>query len=672
MGACCRYTKQVIKGCDCFGTFITFRINDDLEYKSLMGGISSIFFFILASSYISYMSYYFITRQNVDFIFSKKTINDQPLVNFTQIGYRFAFGLQYMEDDSSAILNTTKYFNYSIREVQIFNSETYVETPIPIKFCTEADFRNQVNRTFHLRGLSKMYCPVLDNVNYTVEGTMMDPYYKYINLEIWLTDYSIKHFDEVQQYAKDYPLEMSYYFLDNAIDYENRKSPLPNFLNYLFKAVDVQNEIDVEIIKSPMEFANDENILFNNAHKIYGATIDNHVDSFHAISTPNELGQSMIAKYIVKASPIMFALSRSYQKLPSFVADLSGILEEVLGIILLTVNILERQAIDNKLIKKMLKFKGCKNYDVKYLLNVFGKDYNYHTRVMDIISKQKMIIKKNTIGGGIIDDNKNKALFSKGEKTHKEKYNLGRKRNNYYSDDDLGLAFKGTKNALDTTRDNIQSKKKEREGIALLTINPINNSISLSNEKKSSSSRSFAESVNSVNNPTTNQNLNDGRNKLMFITPLKIQTIKRKTNEENFSELGIFSALWSKMFFWSSKKLERRREFFTKAEDKIHYFFDVYNYIQKMQEIDLLVYTLLDNDQVNLFDFLSRPPLKINPDKMDIYNEFESRQTLQMKIGKTQIEQLHKSYNKLRFKDTPSFEDLKLLRLVNAEVKFLS
>ena len=50
MRACCRYTKQVIKGCDCFGTFITFRINDDLEYKSLMGGISSIFFFLIAST----------------------------------------------------------------------------------------------------------------------------------------------------------------------------------------------------------------------------------------------------------------------------------------------------------------------------------------------------------------------------------------------------------------------------------------------------------------------------------------------------------------------------------------------------------------------------------------------------------------------------------------------
>ena len=158
-----------------------------------------------------------------------------------------------------------------------------------------------------------MYCPILTNINYTVEGTMMDPYYKYINLEIWLTDYSLKHFDELQNYVDIHPLEMSYYFLDNAIDYENRNKPLPNFLNYLFKGLDIGYEKDVEIIKSPMEFSNDENIIINNPKKIFGATIDNHVDSFHAILEPNELGQTMVGKYIVKASPIMFSLTRSYQ-----------------------------------------------------------------------------------------------------------------------------------------------------------------------------------------------------------------------------------------------------------------------------------------------------------------------------------------------------------------------
>jgi hypothetical protein len=661
MGSCCKYTKQIIKGCDCFGTLITFRINDDLEYKSLMGGISTIFFFIIASLYISYMSYYFLTRQNVDFIFSKKTINEQPFLNLSQIGYRFAFGIQYTSDDSSAVLNTTKYFNYSIREIQIINSEIYIEKPVKIKLCNENDFRNQVNRTFQLRGLSKMYCPILDNVNYTIEGTMMDPYYKYYNLEIWLTNYALNNFQELEKYVESHPLEMSYYFLDNAIDYEDRKSPLPNFLNYLFKAIDINYEKDVEIIKSPMEFSNDENILFNRVSELYGATIDNHVDSFHSITEPNELGQSMIGKYILKASPIMFALSRSYQKLPSFVADVSGILEEVLELLLLCVNILERQAIDNKLIQKMLKFQGCKNYDVKYLLHLFKSDYNYNSRVMEIINKDKMLIKKNTIGGVYTTKSEMIGMRKKNKiNTVKE---LETKKSN------LSLLSHKKKKTLDLTRDDkIQFKEDKKEGIELLNINKIHDT-SNNYSKKINTSRSFIESINAVNQQSFHNNLET--NKIFYITPIKSETIIKKNNEENYADLGIFSVLWSKLFFWSSKKLERRREFFVKAEEKIHYFFDVYNYIQKMQEVDLLVYTLLDDDQVKLFEFLSRPPLQISPSKTNIYNEFESRQSLYMKIGKKPIDELYDAYNKIRLKNDIGFEDLKLLRLTNAEVKFL-
>ena len=479
MGLCCRFTKQVIKACDCFGTAITFRINDDIEYKSLMGGLASLFFVLIASAYIAYNSYFFIARKNVDFIYSKKTINDQPIVDFEKIEYRFAFGLQYMADDTSAILNTTKYFNYSITEVQIFNSETIIEKPIQIEFCTRAHFRNIVNRTFDLRGLKNMYCPILDGVNFTVEGTMMDPYYKYYNLEIWLTDYALKHFQELQDYADLYPLEMAYYFLDNAIDYENRTSPIPHFLNYIFKGLDVIYEKDTEIILSPMEFSNDENIIINNPHMLYGCTVDDQSDSFHAITEPNYLGQAVVGKYIVKASPIMFTLSRTYQKLPSFIADLSGILDEVLALILLLVNILERQAIDNKLIKKMIKFKGSKNCDVDYLLNVFNDNQNVdlHTsKVMEIINGRKMIIKKNPIGG--ISSHRKSSYNWTNKKFNDKKYSLNlTKNNNYLNVNDNNLKFKDKKDG------NIEVKLKEKDGIDRLNTNNIM-CTSISNEKK--------------------------------------------------------------------------------------------------------------------------------------------------------------------------------------------
>ena len=669
MGTCCKFIKQIIKSCDFFGTLITFRINDEHEYKSLLGGLSSIIFFLFAIMYISYMSYYFILRKNIDFIYSKKTVNDQPFLDLQNIGYRFAFGLQYTNDDSSAISNTSQYFNYSIREVQIFDSKTIIEKPIGIELCTKSHFRNTVDRSFDLRGLSKMYCPILENVNFTVEGTMMDSYYKYYNLEIWLTEYALNNYNQLQDYADKYPLEMSYYFLDNAIEYDDRNNPIPNFLNYIFKGIDVIYQKNTEIILSPIQFSNDENIFINNAQMLYGCTVDDQSDSFHALSNANSLGQALVGKFIIKVSPIMFTLSRSYQKLPSFIADLSGILEQVLSLMLFIVNIFERQAIDNKLIRKMIKFKGSKNCNVDYLLNVFESNNSFNmTKVMEIVNGRKMYIKKNTIGGISSRKNLNITLTKKKDKIYHLNLN-----NNYIKDNNKENHIKQRKENIKDN--NITKKQTDRDGIDILNSkknsNYINSSTS-NNEKRMSSSRAFVDSLNSFSNNIQKEPMiySDKTKFGMIVSNNNIN--KKKKNKENYYKLGILAALYSKLFFWTSKKQERRRDFFTKAEEKIHYFFDVFNYIQKMQEIDLLIYTLLDYDQIKLFDFLSRPPLKIYHNEFDIYNEFESRQSLFIKIGKNQIDYLYQAYNNIRTKNEQTFEDLKLMRLINAEIKFLS
>jgi hypothetical protein len=91
-----------------------------------------------------------------------------------------------------------------------------------------------------------------------------------------------------------------------------------------------------------------------------------------------------------------------------------------------------------------------------------------------------------------------------------------------------------------------------------------------------------------------------------------------------------------------------------------------------MQEVDLLTYCIMDYDQYKLFEYLSKPPVKIEEDNNNIYNEFLERQITYKSIGKKEIDSLFKSYNNIRNKEDILFEDIKLLRLVNAEVKFLS
>ena len=146
---------------------------------------------------------------------------------------------------------------------------------------------------------------------------------------------------------------------------------------------------------------------------------------------------------------------------------------------------------------------------------------------------------------------------------------------------------------------------------------------------------------------------------------------KATTDKLEYSNLNICKILYASLCFWASKKQKRRIRLINKAEDKIHYYLDIYTYIKKMQEIDLLKYCLFDDDQATLFKFLSKPPIQMGTGPLGLYKEFEEQQVNYKRLDKPEIDALYHSYKKIRDKESITFEDLKLLRLVTAEIKFL-
>ena len=80
---CFNKFKTIIKKCDLFGIFITFRIKDEIEYKSMIGGFSTIFFILLTLMYTIYYSINFLARKNIDLIYSFKIIETEPFIYLT-------------------------------------------------------------------------------------------------------------------------------------------------------------------------------------------------------------------------------------------------------------------------------------------------------------------------------------------------------------------------------------------------------------------------------------------------------------------------------------------------------------------------------------------------------------------------------------------------------------
>jgi hypothetical protein len=120
---------------------------------------------------------------------------------------------------------------------------------------------------------------------------------------------------------------------------------------------------------------------------------DKSEDSFHYIVLRNDLNINLIGRFIIKTSSKVIILDRKYQKLPSFIGQLSGMIEEIFIVIFFIINIIEKQAIVNKLIHKMLKIKGSKIYDINYFVNIFKKN-RINNNILNLINLQNLDIKK--------------------------------------------------------------------------------------------------------------------------------------------------------------------------------------------------------------------------------------------------------------------------------------
>ena len=717
MGNCCHYTKKIIKQCDYFGTFVTFRINDEIEYKSIVGGLTSITFFILAILYTLYVGIPFIKRENIDFIFSNKIVEKEPYINLTEVGFNMGFGIQYQDDATPAIDDFIEYYNYSLMLKEWIGEDTIIEFPFGLKSCTHSDFFNLLNDTFDLNELEKMLCPILnESTNYTLDGLYTDDYYKFFEIEIKLTDKGMGNLSSVKNKMQSRPIEMAVYFIDTAIHYQNRTNPLPPYINYVKKGLDLNFIKTTEISISTIEFTNDENLFFDNSHTIIDASFDKDEDTFHLVASREDQNENMVGKFIIKASAKVLVLNRSYQKLPSFIADLTGILEEILLIILLLINIMERQAIDNKLVHKMLKIKGSKYYDVDYFLNVFNRD-KINNEVMSLIRRDNFQIERSTTGGiyskrkSIMKILNNNEKFGNSNIRRKRSYfknpynkNSNHQMNNFLennispiqdnninvqpSERDVIQILNSSNNVKnkkieenDFIINSLQSEDLETLGNKKLNSISLNQNLSLNQSQSQDNSNKFQSySNNNDNNTFIHKNfrkskkstLNTQSNNITYIKINKKNDVI-KSAEDSFYSIGVVSAVFTRLCFWTSKYQKRRYELLKKAERKVHYYLEIFNYIRSMQEIDLLKYCLFDKEQITLFHYLSIPPLKTSSKKTNqIYKEFENEQVYVGKIKKKEIDEIYNCYNTIRFKDEITFEDLKLLRLINAEVELLS
>ena len=667
METCKKKLKAILKRVDYFGTFLTFRVNEEIEYKSIIGGTFSILYAIIVILYITTMSLDFIQRKNLSFIYSTKITQD-PYINLSDIHFNFAFGIQFSKTATSAIKETRKFFDYNVSIVEYFSNEyivgkeNIIYREIKTRRCTEDDFPELLTH-FYLNDLGDMICPIVDSTsNFSIEGLYTDSYYKTISIKLSLSQYSIDNYQELADYLNGTPIEFALFYKDTAIDYENRKNPLPSFLNYYYKGIDIDFIKYTEIDLSKLEFKNDENLIFEGNKLTIKATHFSSRDLFRYVYSRLQDKEYSICEYIIKSSSTILQLKRTYEKLPEFAANISGIISFIFFVMILVANIIEIKIIDQKLIHKMLKFRGNKNIDVNY----FVEKFNHHFQ-NDFTSNLVGINEKGNLKYNSVDFNNKKKENKENLRNIKiRKINSFFEGLNNINCESIPNKIEKYEEKNETKIENVEMEENEE--------NEENNNNNTSYEEKNSSKNSQRVLKNKFKTVKTcdleKEVFKSSEMRKIKQTEIKIQSPNSKKNQEDLVKLSLCQIVRNFLCFWCNKSWKRKNLLIQSAEKKINYYMDIITYVKTIQEFELLKEMIFNESTLRLFQFVSKPTMKIMEDNFIFCHHFLKDYIPFRNIGKEEIDELYKNYKEV-LQEEKSEEKLKLLSFIKGEINFL-
>jgi hypothetical protein len=555
---CC---GDFLKLCDYFGVPFNFKFKDKEKYQSRFGGFVFIVFLFFSVVYFLLNFLQFFQRNVYTVNTSTKVVSPSPYENFTKLEFNFAFSLQW---DNNTLLDeeTLKLFDLSSNKVIYKNSKDKIKTPLKFKNCTESDFYNKSIDQFHQLQLSQFNC--LDSEDdLAIQGGFSDAIYEYIDIGIFFSKNLDLKDESTLKRLKDFfsqnQLKFSIYFLDTTIDVENSQSPISWYINtyvtYLDFTMLKKTNMDFSILK----FSDDQNILLNKPDKKENLQLGQKQE--YSASIPDRSiapydNNITLLKFFFRASPSITIIDRSYQKLTEFLANMGGLISNLLLVIFVVVTFFNKFWGEENILNKILKYKEHLKY------------------------KQ----------------NENYVQLSKNLRRVNEETQAKNKDSSKYSSDpnkELEIDLGSRRESLQISEHhlNIQQKK--------------------------------------------NQDLGAEEEKVIKKS--------KKPLEFNFCEIMM------KSLGCKTKSVKVKTEIHQKAADKFNYYMDIFTYIKKMQEIDLIKYLLLNKDQITLFNFISKPSISLLYGVSDdIYQDIEKNREISHKIKEDELEDIIRSYNKLK------------------------
>ena len=718
--------KNFFKSCDIFGIKLNFKIHNFNKFTSIYGGIFSIIFLILFILYIIFHIYHYLS-ENEFYLYSSTEYISNPYINLNKINFNFAFSLQFINNNSIANKFYNNYIEYEIYSKIIENHEITNEI-INTKICKEDDFENiEIPDDFN-NNIYNYICPYKMRENNFILNAY-ENYLKYIQINIKLKENVFENLEEFKELLLSNPIQIKFFYIDSYINNKNKDKPIHSYLNSYISYINLNFLYHNEIYLSNLEYNSDRSLLFvNKKTKENIISLKTHSNILYTIHNQSNL---ILNSFVFLPNNNKIIYYRIYLKLNEIISNFLCLFIIIYNILKLIINFFEKYGYEKKLIINSFKYRGNKNYDLNYMITAFGRD-EINSKITDLLNKNNIdLFKKEKIysesndvmklieninnynNNNNMNNSMEQSFISNNDQNEIENYDSESIENNKDNNEIINnLAINHVKSNRplkeekeDKYNTNIIKKYHSSKDLEKIMENSseITNSIKeipIVEDQKNSINEDFPQKGKKkkkgiLRSPNKKKSKSKNKKKTTLIIDNNFHKNEyKKTNEYLYDKMSEFTLddnsnkKIKKKFIYRisteqiiksiyctccSKKLKKKKKFYDICKEKINKYLDINNYIKSIQDMNLLKYIIFDFDQLLLFNYLERKAIKLNDKKENkIYNRYKSKIENKWVYNRNESDEVYTTFKRICKKKELNFEDIKLIRLLNAEVDYLS
>ena len=395
--------KNLIIKLDYFSITFQFHYKLNNNYKSFFGGTVFLLFLFFSIIFTLLNINNFIERKNMSLINYTKQLESAEEISFSNHSNIFAFGLKCEFNQ-----NIYDYLNVNVVNI-IINSTNGNKTKkynvLPYHPCTEQDFYNAHNESFHLFELKNYYCPIKTKL--TMKGLYNDNIFSYYEISATIKSNETKFFQQLENILLNDQCRFEIYHMDTHIDAYKFDNPVYHFLNNHYVMLNPSLLLKMNIFFKKTIFTSYENYFYDKSYTNYYLEYSNSEKYFlekgfqRYINKPKDY--EVFSKIYLRSSMVSELIQRKYMKLSEFIAQIISFLSTTFIVLYLIIGKINYILSYQKILLDIFTIKNFSNkfeiqrIEINNINSPLRENYdkNSITSRIDLINNNKINIKEN-------------------------------------------------------------------------------------------------------------------------------------------------------------------------------------------------------------------------------------------------------------------------------------